>query len=117
MKVIIAGSRTITDPDILDRAILNAYNEKQIVITEIVSGGAAGADRLGEKRARANAIPLRVFPANWARDAHAAGFIRNRMMAVYADALIALWDGKSRGTANMIDLAEKKGIPVWVERI
>ena len=45
-----------------------------------------------------------------------AGPLRNEKMARVADALIAFWDGKSRGTKNMIDLANMKGISVRIVR-
>jgi len=114
MKVIIAGSRSVTRYAALDAAILRAYNDKGITITEIVSGGAQGADRLGEMRARDFAIPLKVFRADWKRYGMRAGMLRNQQMAEYADALIALWDGDSRGTEHMIKCMEKCGKPVYV---
>ena len=39
---------------------------------------------------------------------------RNREMAQYADALIAIWDGDSRGTGSMIKLAQQHGLKVYV---
>ena len=76
-------------------------------ITEVVSGGARGVDKLGEIWAVKNDIPIRLFPANWKEHGRSAGYIRNKEMANYADALIALWDGKSAGTRHMVDLAIK----------
>lgn len=113
MKVIIAGSRDIEDYD----ELLNALSGSEFGIfgiSEIVSGTARGADKLGEKCALVNGIPLTRFPADWNKHGKAAGFIRNAEMAEYADALIALWDGKSRGTENMIITAHKAGLKVYV---
>jgi hypothetical protein len=57
-----------------------------------------------------------VFPADWKTHGKAAGPIRNRQMAKNAEALIALWDGNSRGTKNMIETATKLGLKVYVKR-
>lgn len=80
----------------------------------IISGGATGADALGEQFAKANNLELIVVPANWEKYGRAAGPKRNAEMAEMIDALIAFWDGKSRGTKNMIETAEKKGLLVRV---
>lgn len=112
MKVIVAGSRSITDEKLVHKFI-DMINEK-IEITEIVSGGASGVDKLGEEWARKNNIPCTIFPADWEQYGKSAGPIRNREMAEYADALIAIWDYKSRGTLNMITTARKLGLIVEV---
>lgn len=113
MKTIIAGSRGINDIGYV-RAVIpkTGWN-----ITEVVSGGAKGVDTCGEEWARENDIPWRVFPAEWDRFGKGAGYIRNSEMADYADALIAIWDGKSRGTKNMIESAKRKGLKVYVYKI
>lgn len=79
-------------------------------ITEVVSGGAPGADRLGEIFANDHCLPLKVFKAPWVTHGKAAGIIRNGWMADYGEALIALWDGQSPGTKNMIAQAKRKGL-------
>ena len=111
MKTIIAGSRDITSPTYIPRAVAQATN---ITITEIVSGGARGVDRLGEEYAKKRHIPIQVFPADWTKYGKSAGYIRNEEMAKYADALIAVWDGESKGTGHMIDLAHKHNLEVYV---
>lgn len=110
MKVIIAGSRGIYDMNVLH----NAINSSRFEITEVVSGGARGVDRLGEVYANHKNIDLKVFPADWDKHGRKAGPIRNAEMAEYADALIAIWDGESRGTANMIQQARKNGLDVFI---
>lgn len=110
MKTIVAGSRGITNIDLLNRAI----RESNFKITEIVSGGADGVDSLGEQWALANEIPVKKFIPSWSIHGRAAGSMRNQVMAEYADALIAVWDGKSRGTADMIRRAKKEGLKVFV---
>ena len=110
MKTIIAGCRDWTDAWMVGHAISGcSWN-----ITEIVSGGARGADKLGERWAKENDVPLRVFPADWDSHGKAAGPIRNKQMAVYADAILVFWDGQSRGTKNMIGEAVKQGLTAVV---
>ena len=113
MKVIIAGGREIDDYEVLLRALVNASFD----ITAVISGGAKGADALGERFATEAGLPLFKFPADWEKHGRAAGPIRNKVMGDFGDALIALWDGQSSGTKNMIDYATKKGLKVYVERI
>ena len=112
MKVIIAGGRTITDY----RLVLSALRESEFQPTEIVSGMASGVDTLAVQYARENNLPLKEFHADWNQYKKAAGPIRNREMAQYGEALIAIWDGESRGTKNMIEEATKRGLKVYVKR-
>jgi hypothetical protein len=114
MKVIIAGSRTFDNYLVLKKycdKILSNVDKSDI---EIVSGGARGADFFGEKYAQENSYGIKLFPANWDKYGKSAGYIRNQEMAKYADALIAFWDGTSRGTKHMIDLAKKHDLKVRV---
>lgn len=113
MKVIIAGSRGIKD----EQAIFNAIKASGFEITEVVSGGADGVDKFGEKYANRYDIPIKQFIPDWQKKKASAGIIRNADMANYAEALIAVWDGESRGTKNMIETATKKGLKVFVWKI
>lgn len=116
MKVIIAGSRGIEDHEIL----LEAIEESGFDITEVVSGGARGVDLMGEDYANAVDTPIKQFIPNWGKPPHTirnAGNIRNGQMAEYADALIAIWDGKSTGTKDMIKKAIINKLKVHVHRI
>lgn len=83
-------------------------------IAVVLSGHARGADRLGEDWARARKVPLEVYPARWDEEGKVAGFRRNQRMADKADALIALWDGESRGTLDMIRRAKGRGLYIHV---
>jgi len=112
MKVIIAGSRSITSFD----AVLNAIQWAQMDITEVVSGGAKGVDALGERWAKLNEVPIKRFLPDWKQFGKSAGPRRNEQMAQYADGLIAVWDGKSRGTEHMIETARRVGLEVYVSR-
>lgn len=113
MKVIIAGSRDIH----LMRYVEDAIQMSGFTISEVVDGCADGVDLLGEAWAIDNGIPIKKFPANWGKFGKAAGPIRNREMAEYADALIAVWDGKSKGTQDMIRKAQKRGLKICVHLI
>ena len=110
MKVIIAGSRNIATPD----ALRDALADSGFDVSEVVSGGARGVDQLGEWWAAHEGLPVKVFKADWKKHGRAAGPIRNRQMAEYADALLAIWDGESPGTKNMIEEAQKRGLKVHV---
>lgn len=112
-RVIIAGSRDFDDYLLLqDHADYMLSRQEDI---EIVSGGASGADALGERYAKDRGYKLKIFPADWAKYGRRAGPIRNREMAEYADALLAYWDGKSRGTKNMIEEARARGLKVSIK--
>lgn len=112
MRVIIAGSRTFKDYELLsaccDKALIRQAN------IEIISGAADGADTLGKNYAIVKNYPLIEFPADWERFDKRAGYLRNKEMAKYSDALIAFWDGKSKGTKHMIDLANKYNLKVKI---
>lgn len=110
MKVIIAGSRDITDK----WAIVEAVGATDWIIDEVVSGAARGVDTLGEEFAAIHNIPIKQFPAEWDVHGKSAGYVRNYAMAQYADALIAVWDGKSKGTLNMINTMANLNKPVFV---
>ena len=112
MKVIIAGSRSITEYT----AIKYAVDKSAFKITEVVSGCARGVDKLGERWAKEFAVPIKPFPAKWTENGYfdnSAGFKRNEEMAKYADALIAIWDGNSKGTANMMHWANRYNLKVF----
>ncbi|MDE1766590.1 MAG: hypothetical protein KGI27_10030 [Thaumarchaeota archaeon] len=110
MKVIIAGSRSIDDPF----HVMEAIKTSGFHITEVVSGRARGVDWQGEQCAKTLGLPVKEFPAKWDKYGRGAGFVRNQQMGWYADALIAVWDGKSTGTKHMIDFMKKLKKPVFI---
>ncbi len=114
MKVIIAGGRKFDDYDLLCKVCDHALSLQLHSDIEIVSGAADGADLLGEKYASDKNYALMRFPADWKKYGKSAGYRRNDEMAKYADALIAFWDGKSKGTKNMIDKAKLNGLKVKI---
>lgn len=99
MRVIIAGSRNIA---LHPRWFGHLVAQSGFTIDEIVSGHSGNIDMRGESWASALNLPIRRFPANWEAHGRKAGPLRNSEMAAYADALIYFWDGKSRGTADMV---------------
>jgi hypothetical protein len=105
MKTIIAGGRDYQ----LDEWDLGQLD--QIGITEVVSGGAPGVDTSGESWAEYNLLPVKCFPADWKKHGRAAGPIRNRQMAEYADA-VALFKG-GIGTQSMFNEAKRAGIKIY----
>lgn len=80
----------------------------------VISGCAPGVDGLGEEWAKSQGLPIERFPADWKRLKRAAGPIRNGQMADAAQALVAVWDGQSPGTKDMIRKARAKGLKVHV---
>ena len=120
MRIIIAGSRTIAGRD-GELAVLEAITEAMEAwgiqeVTEIVTGGARGADELGKQFSERFGIAHKEFPADWDTHGKKAGYLRNVEMADYADALVLVWDGKSKGSKMMKDIAERRWMPV-VERV
>ncbi len=114
-KVIIAGGRHFSDYELLAEKCDYFLQEKRLTHEVIiVSGHASGADTLGEIYAQERGLTCEQHPADWKKNGRAAGPIRNAEMAACADALIAFWDGSSKGTASMINLAKKKGLKVAV---
>lgn len=109
-KVIVAGSRHFTDY-IFVKSVLNHYLSNQTDV-EIVSGCAQGVDKLGEQYAKENGLPVKRFPADWNTYGRAAGPIRNKQMAEYADALILFWNGSSPGSKNMLKNAKEMNLKI-----
>jgi len=103
MKYAIIGSRSFNDYDKL-KSVLDEYDN----VTEIISGGAKGADSLGALYAANHDIKLTIFKPNWSIGRH-AGLLRNTKIVQESDIIIAFWDGKSKGTLNSINTAGKLG--------
>lgn len=108
MKTIIAGGRDFTNSGRLTGVMITLPWE----ITQVVCGMAEGADLMGRNWALRHAVPVREFPPDWRRYGKSAGRVRNAEMVVHADALVAFWDGYSKGTKNIIDVALRNGL--WI---
>lgn len=122
-RIIVAGSRNCNDYKLISE-VLNKYIRycaENGIKPEFVSGGCRGVDTLAERFCKLHNYPIKVFNADWATYGKRAGYLRNKQMAEYAaetgGSLIAFWDGKSRGTKMMIELAESEGLAVNVNAV
>lgn len=111
MLLVIAGSRTAKESHVR-QALMRCPWTKDI--TRVISGTAHGADKFGEKFAKENNIEVIQFPADWDQYGMSAGPRRNREMAENADALLAVWDGISKGTHSMLNYAKKYGLKIMI---
>jgi len=114
-RVIVAGGRNFTDYEKV-KSVLDEFRKNNDDI-EIVCGCAKGADSLGDRYAKEHNIPVKYFPADWDANGRAAGPIRNSEMLKYAGKdgyLVAFWDGKSRGTKDIVSKAEKNGMAIKI---
>lgn len=129
LRIIVAGSRDFKDYQLLSDKImeyLTDMDDTDIIENpshvKFISGTARGVDVLGEQFAYTWGYDVVRFPADWDGLGKRTGYVRNTEMAKYAMAdgnygvLIAFWDGKSKGTKHMIDLAEKNGLEVHIVR-
>ncbi len=136
VRIIIAGGRDFNNYELLKQSVNdiifdlesrkiitrigNTSRVKEKHLIEFISGTARGADKLGEQYVSETIYSVKKFPANWDLYGKRAGYIRNEQMAKYAmsdnsyGVLIAFWDGKSRGTKHMIDLANKYGLEIHI---
>lgn len=105
MSIAIVGSRDFKNFDFLEKTILDNYKIENI--TEIISGGAKGADTLAEQFAIKYSIPMSIFTPDWDLYGKSAGYKRNILIIDMSDEVIAFWDGISKGTKLSIDLANK----------
>lgn len=116
MKTIIAGSRDLESFKSHERIwiVADAVIQSGFTITEVVSGGARGIDLAGELYAETHnpPIPITRFIPDWSMG-RGAGFVRNRKMAEYAQALVLIWNGTSRGSANMGEEAAKRNLRIF----
>lgn len=110
MKTIIAGSRTITNYADVEAAVVASG----FAITKVISGRATGVDKLGECWAERHGVPVSYYAADWERFGKRAGVLRNEEMGAVSEALVAVWDGVSRGTKHMIQVALRRKLLVYV---
>lgn len=113
-RVIIAGGRYFSDYELLKEKCDEFLKDKTSEEIVIINGHASGADSLGERYAQEKCYKIETYPADWKKYGRAAGPIRNEQMSNIANALIAFWDGKSKDTKSMLNLAKKKGLQVFV---
>ncbi len=119
MRLAIIGGREFDDWNLLDDTMWRWFrtrgqNDGETVVTEIISGGARGADSLGARWATEQQIKLTVFKPDWDKHGKAAGFIRNEDIVAAADMVLAFWDGLSRGTGNSLSIAKRLKKPTLI---
>ncbi len=112
MNVGVVGGRDFDDYSLL----CDTLDSLDFDISFIISGGAKGADFLGEKYAMDHNIPARIFKPDWKKYGRGAGFVRNKTIVENSDIIVAFWDGKSKGTKNTIETGGKAGVKVIVIR-
>lgn len=113
MRVVIAGTRTSLPGDIVADLVIRAVEASGFGVTEVVSGHAAGIDLAGEAWASANQVPVLLMPARF-KYGPTAALVRNECMLDIADGLIAIWDGKSKGTNHIINAARARGMKLCI---
>ena len=117
-RIVVAGCRDYNNYDeakeYIDICIEKIRDEDEIIF---VSGACRGADQLGERYAEENGFSIERYPAQWSRYGKSAGVIRNREMAEVRDYIICFWDGKSKETKLMIDIAKDMGKFISVKLI
>jgi len=111
MIIAAIGGRTVDDYELLSNT-LNKYT-----ISELVSGGCSGGDKMVERYAKENNIHITIFKANWKKYGRAAGPIRNTKIIESCDCVVALWDGKSKGTGDSINKAKKLNLEINIVEV
>ena len=101
MKLLIAGSRKITNFD------LSVCIPKGVDL--IIAGGASGVDTLAEQYADKHKLSKLILRPKYSRYGKAAPLKRNEEMISIADEILVIWDGKSKGTSYTIEYANKLG--------
>lgn len=109
MRVIIAGTRTIHNKELVYAAIKNSGFD----ITCVLCGGARGVDLIGKEYALEHRLPVEMYLADWNKFGNKAGPLRNMEMAKNANALILVWDGSSKGSLSMLTEARHKGLKIF----
>lgn len=113
-NLIIAGSRTFKNYFEARRIVSSTLSNRNPKEVTIISGGARGADNIGEMFAKEFGTGLSIYKADWDSYGKKAGHIRNEEMAKVGDGLLLFWDGESKGSQNMMFQALDKNIPVFV---
>jgi len=102
MKVAVIGSRSFDDYEKVKETL------SKIDITLLISGGAKGADLLGERYAKENNIETKIFYPDWEKHGKRAGFLRNTDIIENAELVVAFWDQSSKGTLDSINKTKEQ---------
>ena len=119
MKLAIIGGRDFTNFVKADQSLQDHFKDHDgeifyIALDEIVSGGARGSDAIGKRLAEKYGIKYTEFPADWDKYGKSAGFKRNQQIIDACDMVLAFWDGQSKGTLHMINIAKEKELKVFI---
>jgi len=119
MRLAIVGGRDFNDEFLMAEHIamfMAAYTNEELKPPDVkvISGGAKGADSLGERFAKIYQVPVTVYKPNWKEYGRSAGFIRNQIIVDNCDMVLAFWDGRSRGTHDTINKAKKAKKPTFI---
>lgn len=110
MRVIIGGSRSITDAAALEAAI----EQSGFTITRVITGNSSGVDTLVHHWAEKHQLPLTIMPVEWSQYGGRAEQIRNEQIVEMADACILVWDGFSKGTHHLREVVQRRGLKLCV---
>lgn len=111
LRVLVCGSRSLRDGE--TRLAIRKRLEKLPSGSEVLHGGAQGADTMAAEAALELGLRSSCFPADWRRHGRRAGIVRNvEMLNAQPDLVLAYWDGESAGTAHTVAEARRRGIPV-----
>ena len=110
----IIGSRSFINKNDGYKKIMPYYNKFKF--STIISGGARGADYIAKAFAKQYGFKYIEYPADWSKYGKRAGYLRNVDIVKNSDFIIALWDGKSRGTQHSINIARSMGKDVYIEK-
>jgi len=116
MRLIIAGGRDFTDIKLMTAKLDVLLSKTDDDPITIISGTARGADQTGEVYARIRNLAVEHYPAQWDKYGKSAGYKRNALMADTATHCVVFWDGQSKGSKHMIDLAQAKGLELRIVR-
>lgn len=108
----VVGSRTLDNYELVKMELDHFF--KSWYVTDIVSGGAIGADSLAERYAKEHQIPLIVIKPDYTKHGKSAPFIRNTTIAEQCDIMVAFWDGVSKGTEDVVKKTVKLGKQVII---
>lgn len=114
MELIVAGGRKFNDYKTLSDKLDYLLSRRSKAEVVFICGMALGADSLGRRYAKENGYSWEEYPASWDLYGRSAGPIRNSQMADVGTHLVCFWDGISKGTKNMINTANKKGLVVKI---
>ena len=113
-RIVIGGCRNYNDYTLFSEYVKSCLSEFISDNVTIISGHCSGVDCMAERYAKENGLKCLVYPADWGKYGRAAGPIRNKALVENSDAIIAFWDGKSKGTKNLIDIAARQSKRIWV---